>query len=225
MRVNITDFKVIYICPDHNQKYHARKEYIENVLRTNGFKHIEHYKSSSENYPNCLLRATIDILQKNMNEPFLLLEDDVEFENIYEFNMDENVDAIYLGLSVWGSAASTCGNYYTIDYEPYSDSQVRIMSMLSGHAILYISSAYKQAVINTLLPHIHKKIDADWLVGFMQSSYLVLAEKKPFFFQSSKFNNPTQELYTRFTITDEFYTRCQMSKGVTLRSQKEGAKS
>lgn len=37
---------------------------MENLLKNIGFVDIEHYKSSTENYPDCLSKALIDILEK-----------------------------------------------------------------------------------------------------------------------------------------------------------------
>lgn len=44
----IQDFKVVYICPDHNEKYHARKLHMGSMLATLGFKDVVHYKSGTD---------------------------------------------------------------------------------------------------------------------------------------------------------------------------------
>jgi len=79
--ISITEFKVVFICPDHNEKYHQRKVHMENMLKKIGFTRIEHYKSSTENYPDCLSKATIDILENNLDSPILIVEDDILFLN------------------------------------------------------------------------------------------------------------------------------------------------
>lgn len=68
--MRIQEFKAIFICPAHNEKYMARKEHMESLLRSNGFTKIEHYKSGTENYPKCLLSAYIDILKQIWMSPF-----------------------------------------------------------------------------------------------------------------------------------------------------------
>ena len=77
--MRLQDFKVVYICPDHNDKYHARKVHMETLLTDLGFKDIVHYKSGTYSYPKCLNDATVDILTTYRYEPILVLEDDVEF--------------------------------------------------------------------------------------------------------------------------------------------------
>ena len=72
--MKLVDIPVIFICPDHNEKYHARKEHMVKLLNSIGFKNIIHHKSGNEDYPTCLLKAFINILTENLNdEPILLL--------------------------------------------------------------------------------------------------------------------------------------------------------
>lgn len=198
--MRLTDYRVIYICPDHNQKYKARKIHMEKLLRDVGFTNIEHYKSSTENYPDCLVNATIDIFRKNLDEPFLLIEDDVEFTGEMEFNVDSGVDAIYLGISRYGGSKVINKWEGFCKTEPYSDTQVRVLNMLTTHAILYLTRRYKEAIIDVLQQNIGRGYYNDVLISRIQSNYQVLANKKPSFFQSAKFNVPHLEYATRFTI-------------------------
>jgi hypothetical protein len=197
--MKITDFKAIYVCPDHNPKYHARKLHMDSLLTRIGFTRIEHYKSSTEAYPSCLVNATIDILQKNMDEPFIFLEDDVEFTDHDTVEIDASADAVYLGLSRFGGSKEINKWEGNAKFAPYSESQVRVLNMLSGHAILYISRRYKQAVIDILTAY--KGYYNDVLMSRIQADYMVLANKTPSFYQSAKFNHKQLETWTRYTIT------------------------
>lgn len=199
--MRITDYKVVYICPDHNEKYNKRKEHMDQLLKRIGFKDIIHFKSSTENYPDCLCKATIDILTTYMEEPFLLLEDDVEFTGNSNLDIVPEADAIYCGLSL--SAGDPLHNSHkgTLQYEHYSDTQVRILNMLGGHAVFYASKRYKHAVIDILRANIGEKYYNDVLISRIQSKYLVLANKIPAFYQSARFNKGThEEEYTKITI-------------------------
>lgn len=199
--MRIQDLKVVYICPDHNEKYHARKVHMDTMLAELGFKDVVHFKSGTERYPKCLADANIDILTQYMNEPILLLEDDVEFTGISEFEFVHGADAIYFGLS-------TCGSHDTLEYNdkdsifrPYSATQVRVQNMLGCHAILYITPAYKQAVINQLK---NCKWHTDIAITRIQPNFRILANRRPSFFQSAKFNAPGHlDSYTNFVITDK----------------------
>lgn len=200
--MRIQDFKVVYICPDHNEKYHARKLHMDSMLADLGFKDVVHYKSGTEGYPKCLADANVEILTQYMNEPILLLEDDVEFTGVSEFDFVHGADAIYIGISQCGGHATENYNDKLAIFTPYSGTQVRVQNMLSTHAILYISSAYKQAVINQLKDC---KGHTDIAITRIQPNFRVLANKSPSFFQSAKFNAPGYlDIYTRFIIDDKW---------------------
>jgi len=201
--MKLQDLKVVYICPDHNEQYRARKKHMDELLTKIGFapENIEHFKSSTEDYPDCLARANIEIITKYMDEPFLLLEDDVEFTGVDEFDMPEGTDAIYFGLSTSAGhpTANVCLGHSRHTY--HSASQVRLISMLATHAILYISAAYKKAVIQTISEHIGQKYNTDVLMSRLQDNYVVLANRRPSFYQSAKFNKTDhQERHTRIDI-------------------------
>lgn len=197
--MRIQDFKVVYICPDHNEKYHARKVHMDTMLAELGFKDVVHFKSGTEGYPRCLANANIEILTRYMNEPILLLEDDVEFTGIEEFDFVHGADAIYFGLSQ--CAGHPTGNYNEgqCQVAPYSDTQVRVYNMLGTHAILYITPEYKLAVIDKLRDLMGH---TDVAISRIQPKFRVLANKQPSFFQSANFNAPghTNEI-TLFHIT------------------------
>lgn len=199
--MKLTDLKVVYICPDHNEQYHERKIHMDTLLQNLGFTDIVHYKSGTENYPACLVNATIDILQTYMDVPFLLLEDDVEFTEGSEFDMPPEADAIYFGLS--GGGGSPIHNWDDGDavHAPFSKTQTRVMNMLSGHAILYITPRYKQAVIDILTQYKGTPYYNDVLMTRVQPHFMVLAQKKPFFYQSNAFNGTRDtERGTRFVL-------------------------
>jgi len=185
--MRIQDFKVVYICPDHNEKYHARKVHMDTMLNDLGFRDIEHYKSGTDGYPRCLANANIDILTKYLNVPFILLEDDVEFTGISDFDYVHGADAIYFGLS-------KCASHPTLDVNlgesvtvPYSNTQVRVLNMLGTHAIMYISPMYKLAVIEAMKKAVGH---TDIAISRIQPNFRILANCIPSFFQSANFNAP-----------------------------------
>jgi hypothetical protein len=191
--MKLQDLKVVYICPDHNDKYRARKEHMDALLTRIGIRQFEHFKSSTEAYPDCLSRATIDILKKYMDEPVLILEDDVEFTGVDEFDRVEGADAIYFGLSTSAGHPTNNIHHGPAQYTCYSASQVRIQNMLGGHATLYISSAYKKNVIETLESHMGHNLYNDVLISRLHHRYIILANRKPSFYQAAKFNRTDHE--------------------------------
>ena len=196
--MKIQDFKVVYICPDHNEKYHARKVHMDSMLAAIGFKDIVHYISGTYGYPKCLNDATVDILTTYMNEPILLLEDDVEFTGVSEFDFVHGADAIYFGISRCASHPTIDTNSGVCVFKSYSANQARILNMLSAHAILYITPQYKQAVCKSLR---ETKGFNDIAMTRLQPSFRILANKTPSFYQSAKYNAPGhKDAYTLFRL-------------------------
>ena len=187
--MRIQDFKVVYICPDHNEKYHARKLHMDSMLATLGFKDVVHYKSGTDGWPKCLNEATVDILTTYSNEPILLLEDDVEFTGISEFEFVHGADAIYFGISRSAAHPTLDTSNGESVFEPYSNTQVRVMNMLSAHAVLYITPRYKQAVCDKICINPVACFN-DIAMARLQPNYRILANKTPSFYQSAKFNAP-----------------------------------
>ena len=189
--MKLQDLKVVYICPDHDDKYRARKAHMDALLTRVGFpsERIEHFKSSTEDYPDCLSNAIIAILTKYMNEPVLILEDDVEFTGVEEFEFVADADAIYIGLSTSAGHPTKNSHQGSAQYTYYSASQVRIRNMLGGHAILYVSAAYKHAVIESFQAHIGQRYHTDVLMSRLHPHFLILANCRPSFYQSAAFNN------------------------------------
>jgi hypothetical protein len=163
---------------------------MDELLTGLGFKDFTHYKSGTEAYPKCLTDATIDILTKYPDEPVLILEDDVEFTGVSEFDLVNGADAIYLGNSRSGGHPTENLDYKECVFEPYSNTQVRIRNMLATHAIVYISKEYKNEVIRVLSEWTGYN---DVAISRIQSSFKILANKRPSFFQSAKFNTGTHE--------------------------------
>lgn len=184
--MKLQDLKVIYICPEHNDRFKKRKEHMASMLEKIGFKEIIHYKSTTEKYPTCLSLATIDILTKYNSEPFLLLEDDVDFTGIATFDYVADADAIYFGVSRSGGHPYLNTHNGGCVVKPYSASQVQVLNMLTTHAILYISQKYKNAVIQQLKANL--TAHSDVMISRLQRHFKVLANKNPSFYQAARFN-------------------------------------
>jgi hypothetical protein len=200
-RIPFSDITAVFICPAHNEKYLARKTHMEALCTELGFKEVVHWKSGTEAYPECLNNATISILEHFANQPILLLEDDVDFQGIREFDVPDDADAVYLGLSK--CAGSKIINQWqgNSQFVPYSHTQVRVQNMLSGHAIYYHSAIYRRVVAEYLRSYGGTKYYNDVLISRLQPCFRIYANKKPLFYQANRFNVPHDlEAVTRFEI-------------------------
>jgi hypothetical protein len=180
---------------------------MDTLLADKGFKEIIHYKSGSEAYPKCLAIALKQILLTYIDEPFLLLEDDIEMNDRLEFTIPEKADAIYFGLSLCASHPVENYNVYYAKFEPYTHIQARVINMLGGHAIFYITRAYKEALIERLDGCIKTSGHTDIAMTKLQQSFNIYANKIPTFYQSNKFNTMTNgfdvEEATKIQIMDD----------------------
>jgi hypothetical protein len=193
--MKLIDIPVLYICPDHNPKYRARKKHMEALLYRIGFSQVTHYKSSTESYPSCLFQATIDILSDHLNDsPILVLEDDVEQYMPLDVNTEllipYDADAFYLGFSKSGGHLSEnrCDGKANILVK---ESYIQIYNMLSAHAIVYISKRYKERVINELQQKqdTGKVLHSDVILSRLHPEFNIYGYRHPFFYQSRKLGN------------------------------------
>lgn len=205
--IDVRSCKTIYMNPNHNEKYKARKNYMDSFLTSNGFTNFQHFQSGTYPYPQCLVEATIHILQANMNDtPLLVLEDDIELmpNSSFTLTIPSTTDAVYLGFSRSAGHPTENRHEGCAKLEEASNGMVRILNMLGGHAILYCSQAYKQAVVD-ILTEFKETHYNDVLFSRIQASYYVLSPFIPLFFQSSKWNDGRahEEWATKITVFHE----------------------
>jgi hypothetical protein len=199
--VKFSDITVIYICPAHNEKYLERKAHMDVLCAKLGFKEVIHWKSGTDKYPVCLTQANIDIMRAYPDKPFLLLEDDVDVQGLCEFQVPEDADAVYLGLSKCAGHSLLNIHDGSAKLERYSTDQVRVMNMLATHAIYYRSAEYKRSLANYLETCANTLYHMDVLMTRIQPAFRIYANKKPLFYQANRFNFPHNlEAVTRFEL-------------------------
>lgn len=203
--MKLVDIPVVFICPDHNEKYSARKNHMIELLTKIGFKSITHHKSGNEAYPTCLAQATIDVLQNYLNdEPVILIEDDVEpFLQLTadtDFEMPPDTDGFYLGFTKSGGHKTLNSHDGWSQVQKISDKHIRIFNMLTTHAILYKSKTYKERIIWEMINILGKPgYFNDVAIARVQPEYKIYGYHYPLFYQSIKWGNVQHtEDFTRF---------------------------
>ena len=200
MILNLKDILTIYICPDHDKKYHDRKIHMDTLLNKLQFTNVVHFKSSTDNYPHCLNKAYIDIFNK-YQPPFLLLEDDIEINEDVDLknliNIPDDTDAFYLGLS--NVAGDKFNNHDTgVSTFKYIDNNVlKVKNMLGAHAVLYMSTRYSDKVKNTI-SNMPKTYYNDVAISRIQSEYNVYTYRNHYFYQAKELGG--HEIATRISI-------------------------
>ena len=197
MIIKLKEILTIYICPDHNEKYHMRKLHMDNLLKNIGFNNVIHYKSSINKYPFCLNNATIDIFSK-YKPPFLLLEDDIQQTQDIpnEFEIPDDTDAFYLGLSNGGGHPHHNYDEGNSKFNYIKDNLFKVKNMLGGHAILYITSNYIMHLRNELItkPTYYN----DLIMSKIQNKFNIYCHNQSYFYQSKELDG--HEEATKITI-------------------------
>ena len=200
MLLDIKDITVYIISPGVDN-YRTKLITVFERLINEEFKKIIFFKSVyGPNKTASLTNTVINIFKKelNNNKPFIILEDDCAFfTNYYQIEIPESTDLLYLGVSIWSYPYSSdtlysiyrpniiCNSIDTV--ESYNDTLVRIKSMTSGHAILYISREFIRIFIDKMtniskyiinLPH-------DLLFSSLHPSFNVFGLKRPMFYQDA----------------------------------------
>jgi hypothetical protein len=199
--MKISELKVVFICPDHNELYHRRKLHTEELFTKLGVKEIIHYKSGTEQYPLCLRKAFIDVLTTYIDEPILLVEDDLAFTGNDEFEIVEGADAYYFCLSLHGGHLTENTHYGPSEFKPQSDTLVRVTNMLSLSSVLYLTRKYKEVVIESLSKDITQPLHSDILISRLLPHFNVFALKKPMFFQTPRVGGTDST--TNLTVNDD----------------------
>ena len=148
----------------------------------------------------------------NSRKQFLVLEDDVsidaekldflKLENEFQ-KMNPKFDTLYIGLSSWGERKGSPDNKIELEKgavfedidNPYF---VKLHSMYSAHAILYINPAYAIETTKLCIMAISLNKPHDIYLYKLFKKYNVLGIRSPWFYQDAQYNG--QEKYTRIHV-------------------------
>jgi len=175
---------------------------MDNLLKKLEFKNVVHFKSLSSNNKmsglECINAAYLDIFIQ-YKPPFLLLEDDVEynFDSIPdEIEIPDNTDAFYFGLSSGGGHKINNYDDGCLSFIGINDKMVKVKNMLSGHAVLYLNAKYMMHIRNLII--LQPNYYSDVLISQIQNKYNIYAFRECYFYQASKLDG--HENATRITL-------------------------
>ena len=148
----------------------------------------------------------------NTKQSFLILEDDVSVDaEMLDFlklenelqKMNPKCDTLYMGLSSWGGRKENPENKIELEKgtvledinNPYF---VKLHSMYSAHAILYINHDYAIETTKLCIMAISLNRPHDIYLHKLFKKYNVLGIRSPWFYQDEQYNG--QEKYTRINV-------------------------
>lgn len=122
----------------------------------------------------------VTILEKYKDIPLLILEDDAKITDCFNpiIDIPEDADSVYLGTSSGNPAYMA---------KSYNDDYFRIGKVLSTHAVLYLTEAFKNNVAEiTRLFVYHYQQPVDIGVASTLEHFKVYAPKCPYFIQADE---------------------------------------
>jgi len=133
----------------------------------------------------------IELFKKRMEgefKPFIYLEDDCNTTDWFRhiINVPNDADCVYLGISKWSMHPSVNKAVIGIqaDYVETNSEVVRLVNMLSNHAILFLSRKWTESCLAAYeTTATWESPDYDILQSRNMKSYNVYALKEPLFYQ------------------------------------------
>lgn len=202
MKVDLHSLKTYWInLPSHVERHKRMVKMFEDlgIKNTEWFKGIQldpnsHIKDGSGMATQTLLQQIYDL----NCFPCMVLEDDAKNTKAFqhEYDVPNNCDALYLGISRAGARGHEA--VLTV----YNDDYFRVWNMLATHAVVYFSKQYVKNILDRGALFLDKNIPYDIAIGEIHSKYNIYAPEYPAFYQydpnkTSKFD---VEWYTKYQI-------------------------
>jgi hypothetical protein len=195
MQIDIRDVPVYFINLDKDTD---KRKSTENVLNEVGFKRITRIAgTANENSALGCTISQINALKIAIDEcdgPFVMVEDDIVLNNKKTiFNIPENTDAIYLGLSMWGVYNGK--GHVQISAEKHNESFYKLHNMLSTHAIMYTNKDYVKLLLKCYEFSIKTEGPLDKVNAELMKYFEVYGLSNPMFYQEG-----INQRWTNFTL-------------------------
>lgn len=176
------------------QKSKARHEPMNKMLESLGIKGTMIDGPITSPYTIGVAKGYIQALTQS-EAPFTVLEDDATIVEERPnpsliFPIDDSIDAIYIGTSVFGRINNNTIVNSTLAAN-YNEHYNRVFNMLTFHGILYLSQKYVNHVVNTIEKFLLNPVGGvDDPVADSMWKYNVLAVKKPIVYQKDGHSEP-----------------------------------
>jgi hypothetical protein len=211
--MNVSEIVIIWINNKQNiKRYDHMVSQLEKYFPNNKKIHVDAILETPK-HNGVSMAHMISILKGiNTKKPFLILEDDVSIDaerlNFLKLEnelqkLNTTYDALYMGLSSWGGRKGDPDNKIELEKgavfeninNPYF---VRLHSMYSAHAILYINPEYAIETTKLCITAIFLNRPHDIYLYKLFKKYNVIGLRSPWFYQDIHYNG--QEKYTRINV-------------------------
>ena len=213
--MKVSEIVIIWINNINNKKrYDHMVSQLETYFPNNKKIHVDAIMENPKHNGVSMAHMVAILKGINTKQPFLILEDDVSVDaEMLDFlklenelqKMNPKCDTLYMGLSSWGSRKENPNIENKIELEkgtvledinnPYF---VKLHSMYSAHAILYINRDYAIETTKLCIMAISLNRPHDIYLHKLFKKYNVLGIRSPWFYQDEQYNG--QEKYTRINV-------------------------
>jgi hypothetical protein len=203
--ISLRDCEIVVINRPEDQKRHDAAVRLGEALQLS-LRFVEAI-SCEPNWLGCALSHLKALRSWSYERPLLVLEDDVAAGPGYRdlFEVTDDADGLYLGVSRWGLVE--CFNWIacsdSVIAEDAPGGLMRVHNMLTCHAMIYVTRAWKEAVVEAIYRAIFEGyIPHDIEVAKIQSAFDVFAVRRPSFYQSAELQRPDRKIVAANTSVE-----------------------
>lgn len=203
MKINIRKLPTYYINLDSKDERRRSTEYtlkrlnFNNVTRVSAIPHEDPKVGCARSQHEVLSDSSIET-------PFLLVEDDIVFTGItdFEYEIPDDADALFIGNSQWARYLNFSGPF--LHYKKIDDKIVKVYNMLAAHAVIYLNDEFRQ-VCSRISKYSGYEIMDHMDIGYaeIQRYYNVYALNEPLFKQSGHNGGVTDSKITDIGVPEE----------------------
>lgn len=190
MIINTKNIKYYFLT---TQSDSVRANYTRQLLKDYDLEEVNPYelgvsvaKSGSIGHARMIEKGVRNQSRERRFEPFVILEDDIEFyrDMPQEIDIPDDADLLYIGVSALGMID---GNFaQAIIANEIDENTLRVFNMLSGHAIVVCSMVGALLYQKCMVDSYHKERMWDAYVAESQPWHNIYCLKSPIFYQASE---------------------------------------
>ena len=166
---------------------------------------ISKEQSGSTGFSRMMDIATINQDRTKPFQPFMFIEDDIKKYREFpeEFEIPDDADLLYTGLSTWAMTDAEAGSPGTVccsQVDGFPD-LVRVKNMLSTHGFMVCSVMGLLTLQKCMCEDFYRNRGYDMCLAHIQPFINAYALRKPLVYQYQPMGG--QEFATKYEITDE----------------------
>lgn len=208
MKIELSKTKFYYLtCNNEKRKKHMQEEFKDyDLTEVNPVSikiGISKEQSGSTGFSRMMDAAVKDMDRTKPFQPFALIEDDIKMYREFpkEFEIPDDADLLYIGLSTWAMTDAEAGSPGTVCCSALSSypDLVKLHNMLSTHGFMVCSIMGLISLQKCMFEDFYKKRGYDMTLAHVHPYINSYALRKPLVYQYQPMGG--QEFATKYEIT------------------------